>query len=376
MGYDHDMYYEATAAKEALQSAIDANTDNSKKKKFEGAGSDGLVKVTADSASKVVKKVIPHCKPPGKINTMSWGPNAGDTRMAICDQDGACFVWDTVKATPTRMYGCISKFAQCVALSPDENNPAMLVGSMHNAAKLYKKQADSSIMKEAKTWALHDGYISSLHFLEGGKKYISSSGDADIRVFDIGAAATDCVSVMRGHDKDCSSIKFPMGDPAKQTFITCSSDKTVKLWDMRSASCVQTFVTDSELNSCCITPDGKLIGCGGERDKTYLFDTRCYKMVGKYARNNQKTASCAFSMSGRELYVGHDDGSIVVWDIFGSGENKNYAKKIEAHLVKFSDGTPDITSSRVNALETGPAGFLASAGFDGKVKIWGAPGGA
>jgi len=97
-------------------------------------------------------------------------------------------------------------------------------------------------------------------------------------------------------------------------------------------------------------------------------------LAGKYARNNQKTASCEFSKSGRELYIGHDDGAIIVWDIFGSGENRQYACKIPAHTVMDNTGkNPDPSKSRVQILDVGPAGFLASGGFDGNVKIWGAP---
>ena len=148
------------------------------------------------------------------------------------------------------------------------------------------------------------------------------------------------------------------------------------MWDVRSGICTHTFESDSELNACAIFPNGNLIAGGGQKDKTYLWDVRAYKLLNKYARNNMKTASCEFSKSGRELFVGHEDGSIIVWDIFGSdGENRTYESKIEAHVVK-EQGDPskiDTSKSRVQILDVGPAGFLASGGFDGKVKIWGAP---
>jgi len=131
---------------------------------------------------------------------------------------------------------------------------------------------------------------------------------------------------LRGHEKDAQSIKFAR-DGKENTFITCSSDKTVKLWDMREGKVAKSFATDSELNACAFFPNGNLIAAGGEKDKTYVFDVRAYRELQKYARNNMKTASCEFSSSGRELYVGHDDGAIIVWDMFASGENKNYAKK-------------------------------------------------
>ena len=366
---------DAASAKETLEAAVAANLKKSDQKKFDGAGiagTDGLPSI--NDISHVMHREIVQSKD-SKISGMAWGPGLNDRRVAIADQLGACFVWDTVKTS--RMYGCIEKFAQTLCLSPNLEKPAMLVGGMSNASVLYVKEEGKAMLTKKKAWTdHHDGYISSVRFLENGKKFISSSGDADIRVFDVEADASQCVSVMRGHSKDCQSIKFPRNDPSENTFITCSSDKTVKMWDLRSASCTHTFTTSSELNACTIFPDGKLIACGGEMDRTYVFDVRACMQVGKYYRNNMKTASCEFSASGRELFVGHDDGAIIVWDIFGSGDNKKYAKKIEGHTVYMpgsNNSKVDVTRSRVQALDVGPSGFLASAGFDGAVKVWGAP---
>ena len=366
--------YDKTAAMEACDKMIDANADKPGAKKFEGAGADGLMKIK--NIEHQMKKNINHGHKqgggkPNKIMALAWGPSEGDQRMGIVDQLGSLFVWDTVKEC--RLYGFKYPFAQCIAISPDQENPTVLVGGMKNATTMFKKDGNSAVMKEGRTWICHDGYISSVHFLSTSQ-YISSSGDADIRIFDINASDTgSSVSRFSGHEKDAQSIKFARNDKSMQKFITCSSDKTVKMWDVRTNMCVQTFKTDSELNACAFFPTGDLIACGGEKDKTYVFDVRAYKQVGKYARNNMKTASCEFSKSGRELYVGHEDGALIVWDIFGSGENKQYAKKVEAHTTKEPNGKVIDAQSRVQVLDVGPEGFLASGGFNGKVCIWGNP---
>ena len=62
-----------------------------------------------------------------------------------------------------------------------------------------------------------------------------------------------------------------------------------------------------------------------------------------------------------------------MWDIFADGANKNYAKKIEAHTQYDEARKISPETSRVNCLEVGPRGYLASGGFDGAVKIWGSP---
>jgi WD40 repeat protein len=365
-------------AKDKLQAAIDANMEKSSKKKFMGTGKDSLPDLKDASLMPFVLQEIKHGKKHEngrreKIQTIAWGPNEGDDRLGVIDQLGTVFVWDTVKSV--RLMGCDSKFAQAIAISPNVEKPLVLVGGMKNATELYVKEGSTAKLTpdKKKVWIQHDGYISSLHFLAGGASYISSGGDAEIRVFDIEKPATEpAKQVFRGHSKDCQSIKFPRDLPEKNIFITCSSDKTVKLWDMRMNVAAQTFTTDSELNACSIFPDGSLIACGGEKDKTYVFDVRSNAQVGKYARNNMKTASCEFSKSGRSLFVGHDDGAIIVWDIFGSGDNKNYAVKVPAHTTKIP-GTEkvDDTKSRVQALSVGPKGYLASGGFNGEVKIWG-----
>lgn len=135
------------------------------------------------------------------------------------------------------------------------------------------------------------------------------------------------------------------------------------------------FKCDSELNACAMFPNGNMIAAGGEKDKTYVWDVRAGCLVDKYARNNQQTASCAWSRSGRCLYVGHDDGSLITWDIFKSGENKGYISKVEAHTSYYDGnrkGKIDVTRSRVQEIKTGPDGVVATCGFDGKIGLWSA----
>jgi len=356
-------------AKAACEKMIDANSDACKVKKYEGTGGADLVKVKP-TAKKSVYSIIPHSKGDSKIMALAWNPVGGeDNRMAIVDQLGVMFVWDTVKQA--RIYGCKAPFTQALALHPTDS--LVLTGGMKNATTLWKRDGDSKL-RETRTWIAHDGYISSVAFLDGGKKYLSASGDADIRIFDVNSSSTETsIQRLTGHTKDAQSAKFPRDDKSMNTFITCSSDKTCKMWDIRANMCTHTFHTESELNACSVFPDASLVACGGEKDKTWVFDVRAYKQVGKYARNNQKTASCEFSASGRELYVGHDDGALIVWDIFGSGENKQYAEKIAAHTSFDNNKKEIVAKSRVQVLDVGPDGFLASGGFDGTVKIWGAP---
>jgi WD40 repeat protein len=315
-------------------------------------------------------KLPPGDKSSNKLNGLQWAPSGQfETRIGYVRQDHMFGVMDVTKNNG--VWGGKAPWAQCIAMHPSVDG-IIATGGMENATKLWAKSDTPGKVANTKTIIEHDGYIASLFFLNGGNDYISASGDSDIRVIDVEKGTTKLRFC--GHDKDAQSLCFPADTPGGKRFATCSSDKTVKLWDLTSGKCTHTFLTDSELNACSMFPNGEMVACGGEKDKTYILDVRAYKQVSKYARNNQKTASCQFSRSGRQLYVGHDDGALITWDIFDDGANKNYASKIEAH-TNFYPGTqkPDITSSRVQAMDVNADGVLATCGFDGKLKIWSAP---
>ena len=351
-----------------VEAAIEANFDASKKKKPQALDSSGLPKIKGREIQKMKTMKVPPGDPKSfKINGIKWGTGENSKRLAFARQDHFLGVVDAEKNN--MCFGAKAPWTQCIALHPSKD--IVLSGGMDNATTIWKGEG-GKLIEQGKIIE-HDGYIASLTFMDGGNKYISAAGDADARIFDLERKT----SIVRfcGHDKDCQSLCFARDDIGQKTFATCSSDMCVKLWDVTSGKCITTLKTDSELNSCCQFPlPMTMIACGGEKDKTYLFDIRANKLVSKYARNNQQTASCCFSASGRHLYVGHNDGAIIMWDIFSSGENREYACKISAHTTNDpKDGTPDVSKSRVQNLQLGEDGILASCGFDGKINIWKGP---
>lgn len=309
-------------------------------------------------------------KIPVKITGFNWC-SATDANapfygcIAYARQDHMMAVVNSNNCTIT---GKVTKFAQCVALHPKSN--IILSGGMDNATTMWKKEDGKNDLQMTKVITEHDGYICSLEFCEGGDKFMSTSGDSDTRLFDVERKT----STMRfcGHSKDAQSLSFVPDGSAPQVFATCSSDKTVRLWDIRTEKCTAVMTTESELNTCSWFPNGSAIACGGEKDKTFFYDVRALKQIAKYARNNQKTASTCFSASGSHLYVGHDDGAIIIWDVFGNCENKAYVAKVEAHSYRDfkTDKIPNATRSRVQEMKLSPHGVLTSAGFDGHLRLW------
>jgi len=348
-----------------LMKAIEEKDNEAKTKKLTSVDSSKLTTIK-DAEIQLAKtlKIKPGDPKSKKINGIAWGTKDHVDRLAYARQDHFLGIFDVAKNIG--IAGTKAPWCQCMAMHP--TSELVISGGMDNATTLWKR--DGGKLIEQTKVICHDGYIASLNFINSGTQWLSAGGDADIRLIDLKAKAS--IQRFCGHEKDAQSLTLSPDGDGETIFATCSSDKTVKMWDKRVAwGCVSNFESDSELNACSMFPSGQMIAAGGERDKTYVFDVRAHKLANKFARNNQKTASCCWSKSGRTLFVGHDDGAIITWDIFASGENKAYAKKIEAHGQKLAEKDP--SACRVQQLKINADGVLASCGFDGMVNIWREP---
>lgn len=104
-------------------------------------------------------------------------------------------------------------------------------------------------------------------------------------------------------------------------FVSGSCDSTARLWDMRVASrAVRTFHGhEGDVNSVKFFPDGNRFGTGSADGTCRLFDIRTGHQLQVYYQPHgdndvPPVTSIAFSISGRLLFAGYNNGDCYVWD--------------------------------------------------------------
>ncbi len=167
--------------------------------------------------------------------------------------------------------------------------------------------------------------------------------------------------VLGGHDRAIYDLAW---SPDGANLASASTDGTVRVWQIASATCLQTVpVPDKGALSVAYSPDGAMLAVGPRSGaKPFLWNLskqikfRNLEVASKYACGDLN--SLAFSPDGR-LLAGAGNG-VFVWSI---PEGKLLFSGHHAAEVYALDWSPD-------------GKLLASCSWDGTVRLWGLTTGA
>ena len=190
------------------------------------------------------------------------------------------------------------------ALHPTENK--VYLGGMDNIIAVYDYSDPNEVEpKKLKELCEHDGYVGSLKFASN-TSFVSAGGDAKIVLWD--ASRHVPITKFYGHEGDAGSIDFPR--EKCKSFISSSTDGTVRVWDMNSGKCSHIFKTSDEVNQAAFFPSGGAVAAGCHNGETFLFDLRSMCQLQKFVRKGARVSGIQFSFSGRILYAAYEDGFV------------------------------------------------------------------
>ena len=157
-------------------------------------------------------------------------------------------------------------------------------------------------------------------------------------------------------------------DKKGKTVLTCSDDKTAKLWDAKTGALIRTLRipmdqgNEGMLYACALSPDGKIAAVGGwtggdwfNEYSIYLLSTQTGEMIKRLSGMESNIHDLKFSQDGGYLASGlmHGKG---VW-IFNTN-----TWTVEKILSGYLDNANDIAFDR--------EGKMASACDDGKIRLY------
>lgn len=165
-------------------------------------------------------------------------------------------------------------------------------------------------------------------------------------------------------------------DKLGKYILTCSKDKTAKLWDAQSGDLIRTFRppigqgNEGMLYACALSPDGKIAAVGGWSyfDKNtfdiYLFDVVTGTLLHRIGALPNVIFDIEFSPDGRYMVATLGDEEIRIYSI-----PDNFAKVSNFGKVELLKSFTDYGADSYNAAFD-QSGRLATVCYDGKIRLY------
>jgi len=228
----------------------------------------------------------------------------------------------------------------------------------------------------------HTDSVNAFLWVDGN--LISGSSDKTIKVWDLKSGT--CIRTLEGHTASVNSFVWADGN-----LISGSSDKTIKVWDLKSGTCIRTLEGHEDGVRSLLWVDGMLIS--GSRDKTIkVWDLKSCTFI-RTLEGHSRSIQSLVCVNGNLISASVD--GIKIWDIKSGTctrtlpvEGHGYVPLVSADgnlisgsgyfnsLIKIWDlnsgtctRTLKVDKSHVRSL-LWANGNLISAFDDGSIKIW------
>ncbi|KAJ3340596.1 vacuolar protein sorting-associated protein 1 [Gonapodya sp. JEL0774] len=199
----------------------------------------------------------------------------------------------------------------------------------------------------------HDSFrVHGLEWNGDGTKLATCGADKFIKILNIGGK--DAPLSLRGHLEAVNTVCW---DPvSRDRLASASKDKTVRIWDQRTAKCEKTVHTSHENVCLAFSPDGKQLAVAdNDRTETVTTVDVGQGVVLTTTKIGYEVTELLYSLTGDYLFIATLDGQILVYSV---------ATMTRVHTVH--GHTANIYSIKID-----PRGrYLASGAADGIVSIF------
>lgn len=204
----------------------------------------------------------------------------------------------------------------CVAWSP--MGDLLATGSNDKTIKMFQYNMDMNAQGPEMELSFHDGTVRDMVFMQdtiNRSSLLISGGAGDCKIY-----VTDCetgmpVRAMAGH----SGHVYALHSWGGCMFVSGSADKTARFWDLRASTAITVVPssTASAFASVCVDPSGRLLASGHEDGSVMLYDIRGSRGIQSFRPHSGECRTVRYSMNAFYLLTGSYDKKIIMTDMHG-----------------------------------------------------------
>ncbi|MEA5519441.1 AAA family ATPase [Limnoraphis robusta] len=265
----------------------------------------------------------------GGVNALAWSPLG--QMLATCGEDGMIRLWDVRRGT---VYTEIEVKSQVNAIAFSSNG-ILASGNQDSTIELWDVNTGDCL----RSCRGHQGGVSCAIFAsvhspwEGLEMATSPNGTA--------------LFATEGLSDEVNSLKQLEVAPI---LVSASRDCTLKLWDISTGSCLQTWRGHTHgIESIANSLDEPILASGSEDGTVKLWNRHTGQCLKTLHHTPDPIRALAFSPNGQILAIGTGEGTIQLWNV-QTGQYQETLRASGAYEQMNITGVTGLTVEQINRI--------------------------
>ena len=238
--------------------------------------------------------------------------------IASGSEDGTIKIWDIDQNKC--LYNLSEHAADIWGISFSPDGQLLASGSYDKTIKIWRLDQKICIH----TLKGYDDQIGAVTFNPEGS-LLATAGVGAVEIWDV--VSGNCLYILEEeeHKGRVKSVDF---SPDGQLLVSGSTDKTIKIWDLRKRQLIRNLIGhDASVVSVAFSPDGEKIVSSACEGTIRIWNVDDGKCIQELAGHQNWVWSVTFSPDGQFIASASQDESIILWDKTGKNLARMLAKR-------------------------------------------------
>ncbi len=313
------------------------------KLQFLSSGDDGVIRYWTRDDNRPVQALVGH---QARVRHLVLSPDR--RTLASCSHDCTVRLWDLDSGNCLRVLRGHKDWTWFAVFLSDKT---LLTGSDDRSIKRWNLATGHC----TQTWHLQEHWLWSMLWCDRTQRLIAATEQQGIQVFALPSGSGEDPLPKPLLQLDAGNVRAIARTPDGQKLVSGDDEGELKLWDLTSGRCLQTWQRPqkSRIRALTIDASGQWLACGGDDAEVELWNLSrgtCDRILSGHSK---PIWTVAFAPCGTELMSAGEDETIRIWTLGETPNGQTLTAPRLCQNLDLTDATGLTVAQRRNLAQLG-----------------------